>query len=169
VIDGQQRLTTVTLILAALADALDQQPEDKREPVDGFSPLKLRHYFLLNPLETGDRHDKLVLTHTDKTTLTAIVQRHALPAERSVRVSENYALFQRMIAGLSEDLTPLCQGLAKLMVVDIALSREHDNPQLIFESMNSTGRELTEADLIRNFVLMGLEPDLQTRLYAHYW
>ena len=55
------------------------------------------------------------------------------------------------------------------MVVDIALSRDQDNPQLIFESMNSTGRELTQADLIRNFILMGLEPELQTRLYENYW
>ena len=55
------------------------------------------------------------------------------------------------------------------MVVDISLNRDQDNPQLIFESMNSTGRELSQADLIRNFILMGLEPNLQTRLYQDYW
>lgn len=54
------------------------------------------------------------------------------------------------------------------MVVDIALARDQDNPQLIFESMNSTGKELSQADLIRNFVLMGLEPKLQTHLYEEY-
>ena len=70
---------------------------------------------------------------------------------------------------MNGDLVALCKGLAKLVVVDIALSREQDNPQLIFESMNSTGRELTQADLIRNFVLMGLEPALQSRLYEEYW
>ncbi len=53
--------------------------------------------------------------------------------------------------------------------MDIALNRDQDNPQLIFESMNSTGRELSQADLIRNFILMGLEPQLQTRLYEQYW
>ena len=63
----------------------------------------------------------------------------------------------------------VCRGLAKLVVVDIALSRDQDNPQLIFESMNSTGRELSQADLIRNFILMGLEPGLQTRLYEQFW
>ena len=52
----------------------------------------------------------------------------------------------------------MCKGLAKLVVVDIALNRDQDNPQLIFESMNSTGKELSQADLIRNFILMGLEP-----------
>ena len=55
------------------------------------------------------------------------------------------------------------------MVVDIALNRDQDNPQLIFESMNSTGKELSQADLIRNFILMGLEPELQTRLYEQFW
>ena len=55
------------------------------------------------------------------------------------------------------------------MIVDIALSRDQDNPQLIFESMNSTGRELSQADLIRNFVLMGLPTDLQTELYRDHW
>jgi len=55
------------------------------------------------------------------------------------------------------------------VVVDISLNRDQDNPQLIFESMNSTGRELTQADLIRNFILMGLEPKQQTKLYESYW
>lgn len=63
----------------------------------------------------------------------------------------------------------ICNGLAKLVVVDIALNRDQDNPQLIFESMNSTGRKLSQADLIRNFILMGLEPVLQTRLYEQFW
>ena len=53
--------------------------------------------------------------------------------------------------------------------MDIALSRDQDNPQLIFESMNSTGKELSQADLVRNYILMGLEPVLQTRLYEQFW
>ena len=53
--------------------------------------------------------------------------------------------------------------------MDISLNRDQDNPQLVFESMNSTGRELTQADLIRNFILMGLEPQVQTALYERYW
>ena len=55
------------------------------------------------------------------------------------------------------------------MVVNIALTRDQDNPQLIFESLNSTGKELSQADLIRNFILMGLEPVLQTKLYEQFW
>ena len=74
-----------------------------------------------------------------------------------------------LLAEQKGDLAPVCRGLAKLVVVDIALSRDQDNPQLIFESMNSTGKELSQADLIRNFILMGLDPGRQTRLYEEYW
>ena len=59
--------------------------------------------------------------------------------------------------------------MAKLVIVDIALNRDQDNPQLIFESMNSTGRELSQADLIRNFILMGLDTNQQQRLYKEHW
>ena len=164
VIDGQQRLTTVTLLLAALAEALGDT-----EPVDGFSTAKLRHYYLMNTLERGDRQFKLLLSQTDKDTLTALVGGSPMPPDVSVRVKENHALFSQWLAALDGDYTAVCQGLAKLMVVDVALTRGQDNPQLIFESMNSTGRKLSQADLIRNYVLMGLEHDLQTRLYQHYW
>lgn len=164
VIDGQQRLTTVTLLLAALAEALGEE-----EPVDGFSTRKVRNYYLLNPEETGERHYKLLLSQTDKTTLTSIISQSDIPSENSIRVQQNFGLFKEMIDSLKGNLTAVCNGLAKLVVVDIALNRDQDNPQLIFESMNSTGRELSQADLIRNFVLMGLEPILQTRLYEQFW
>ena len=164
VIDGQQRLTTVTLILEALARQLGDS-----EPVDGFSAKKLRSYYVLNPLEEGERGFKLLLTQTDKASLLALVQQKAQPTDQSLRVTDNFAFFEEQVQNLGADLPALCHGLAKLVVVDIALSRDQDNPQLIFESMNSTGRELTQADLIRNFILMGLEPAHQTRLYEDHW
>lgn len=169
VIDGQQRLTSITLLIAALANAIGKLPEEHREPVDGFSPRKLRNYYLLNPEEEGERRYKLILSQTDKATLTAIVSGQSLPKEQSIRVKENYAHFERLIGERKGDVAALCKGLAKLVVVDIALNRDQDNPQLIFESMNSTGRELTQADLIRNYILMGLEPHLQSNLYEQYW
>ena len=164
VIDGQQRLTTVTLILEALARQLGDS-----EPVGGFSARKLRNYYLLNPLEEGERGFKLLLTQTDKASLLALVQQKAQPADQSLRVTENFAFFEEQVKNLGADLPTLCRGLAKLIVVDISLSRDQDNPQLIFESMNSTGRALSQADLIRNFILMGLEPAHQTRLYEDHW
>lgn len=169
VIDGQQRLTTVTLLIAALARALEKLDEEKREPLEGFSPRKLRNYYLLNPEEEGEKYYKLILSQTDKDSLTSIVSNREQPKEFSLRVTENFKLFESWIAGCKENLTPLCKGLAKLIVVDIALNRDQDNPQLIFESMNSTGKELSQADLIRNYILMGLEPQLQTRLYEQFW
>jgi uncharacterized protein with ParB-like and HNH nuclease domain/predicted transport protein len=164
VIDGQQRLTTVTLLIAALARALGET-----EPVDGFSPRKLRNYYLLNPEEAGERHYKLLLSQTDKSSLMAIVGDTAQPKEHSLRITHNFRLFEELIAQRKGDLVAICKGLAKLVVVDIALNRDQDNPQLIFESMNSTGRELSQADLIRNFILMGLDPILQTQLYEQFW
>ena len=165
VIDGQQRLTTVSLILEALA----RQLGDTAEPMDGFSAKKLRSYYLLNPLEEGERGYKLLLTQTDKQTLLSLLEQKALPEQYSLQLKENFEFFVKQVASLGEDLEPLCKGLAKLMVVDISLSRDQDNPQLIFESMNSTGRELSQADLIRNFILMGLEPEHQVRLYEDFW
>ena len=164
VIDGQQRLATVTLLLAALASALGES-----ESVDGFSARKLRNYYLLNPEEAGERHFKLLLSQTDKATLTTIVLGDEQPEDHSIRVKQNFELFERLIEGCNGNFSTVCHGLAKLVVVDIALNRDQDNPQLIFESMNSTGRELSQADLIRNFILMGLEPVLQTRLYKQFW
>lgn len=164
VIDGQQRLTTVMLLLEALAEVVADS-----EPFDGFSQRKIRNYFLLNPEESGDRHFKLLLSQTDKASLTAIVGGTKLPREHSLRVTENYSFFKHWIKEIKDDLVIICKGLAKLVVVDIALNRDQDNPQLIFESMNSTGKELSQADLIRNFILMRLETKIQTRLYEQFW
>jgi|JI9StandDraft_2_1071091.scaffolds.fasta_scaffold20253_2 uncharacterized protein with ParB-like and HNH nuclease domain/predicted transport protein len=164
VIDGQQRLTTVTLLLAALAKAVGED-----EPMEGFSAEMLRGYYLMNPLERGERKYKLLLSQTDKDTLTALVGSLEPPQEPSLRITQNFGLFAEWLKGCKGDLLAVCKGLAKLVVVDIALNRDQDNPQLIFESMNSTGKELSQADLIRNYVLMGLEPDLQTRLYEQFW
>jgi uncharacterized protein with ParB-like and HNH nuclease domain/predicted transport protein len=164
VIDGQQRLTTVSLLLASLAEAVGDS-----EPFDGFSRRKIKNYYLLNPEETGERHFKLLLSQTDKASLTAIVGDGEEPQQPSLRINANFESFKKWISEGKVDLATLCRGLAKLVVVDIALTRDQDNPQLIFESMNSTGKELSQADLIRNFILMGLEPALQTRLYEQFW
>lgn len=164
VIDGQQRLTTVSLIIEALARHL----EGSGEPIDGFSTNKLRNYYLLNTEETDERRYKLILSKTDKETYLALANQSPSPTNSSYRVTKNFELFQKWIKK-SKDLRSLCRGLEKLAIVDISLNREHDNPQLIFESMNSTGKELSQADLIRNFVLMDQELDEQHYLYNGYW
>lgn len=167
VIDGQQRLTTASLIIAALARHFEDN--NLGEILDSFSARKLRNYYLLNPDEEGDRHYKLILSETDKSTLLALLKDIALPQDASIRVVENYQLFRGLITAEQSSLEAICKGLAKLVVVEVALDRSQDNPQLIFESMNSTGLELSQADLIRNYILMGLEPSLQTELYIDHW
>ena len=164
VIDGQQRLTTISLLIEALARILGDS-----EPIDGFSAKKLRNYFLLNPLEDGERKYKLILSQTDKDSLTSLLDQQTKPKQCSLRIEDNFNFFNERLDEVKEDLQSVCKGLAKLVIVDISLNRDQDNPQLIFESLNSTGRELSQADLIRNFVLMGLEPQIQTKLYEQHW
>ena len=134
VIDGQQRLTTVTLLIEALARVLGNS-----EPIDGFSAKKLRNYYLLNMLEEGERKYKLILSQTDKTSLRALLDQSPEPKEPSIRLQENFEFFSEKIEEAKNDLATICKGLAKLIIVDVSLSRDQDNPQLIFESLKLDG------------------------------
>ena len=164
VIDGQQRLTTITILLSALARAIKKYTESLE-----ISKKKIDNYYLFNAEEEKDLRYKLLLTQTDKDTLTKLIEGKELPIEASNRILENNQFFEEQIRNCSVDLMTIYKGIEKLIIVDISLNREHDNPQLIFESLNSTGLELSQADLIRNYILMGLEPKEQTELYQDYW
>ena len=168
VIDGQQRLTTVTLLLAALAQAW---AEDEAS-IEGFSEPEIRSSYLINAHKKDERQYKLLLGETDRDTLTAIVSGRPLPQSPSLRIKENFNFFKEQIGKYKQkygSMARICKGLVKLMVVDIALARGEDKPQVIFESMNSTGLALSQTDLIRNFVLMDLNHDSQTKIYKDYW
>lgn len=169
IIDGQQRVTTVTLLLAALASHLEKLPEGQREPVEGFSPKKIRNRYLLDEDEDGERQFKLILSQGDKGALISILQGVEPAADASTRVVENFNYFVRKLNDSKLDLATVCKGLDKLVVVDVTLTRNVDNPQLVFEAMNSTGKKLSQADLIRNYVLMDLPPKDQDKLYSAYW
>ena len=165
VIDGQQRLTTLTLLLIALSNALGEDGT-----VNDMSAEELREDYLINRHKKGDLKYKLLLTQTDRNTLCALVDGIDPEGEISLRVEENHSYFAKKIAALSAaERETLLRGLTSLRLVYVALDREHDNAQMIFESMNSTGLALSHADLIRNFILMGLPAEEQTRLYEHYW
>lgn len=166
VIDGQQRLTTCTLLLTALANHLKEN--NLGEISNGCSYKKIRSYYLLNDLEEGECYYKLLLSQADKDTLMAILDDAPLSNNASHRIQENYEFFKKQINQF-KDLSVIWQGLNKLLIVDVSLDRTQDNPQLIFESMNSTGLALSQADLIRNYILMGLSQDEQERLYKNYW
>lgn len=167
VIDGQQRLTTCTLLISALAKYFEEN--GVAELQGAFSARKLRNYYLINEYEEGMRRFKLILSETDRDTLLSILESSPMPAESSFHIQENYELFKKWIAECKDGLEVICKGLAKLVIVDVSLDRSQDNPQMIFESMNSTGLDLSQADLIRNYILMGVEPKLQTELYQAYW
>lgn len=169
IIDGQQRVTTVTLLLAALAAHLAELPETQQEPVEGFAPRKIRGLWLTNEYETGDKYFKLILSQSDKEALKAVIRNDPVPAGNTSRVITNFQFFMSKFRDSTTDVAAVCKGVAKLVVVDVHLARGTDNPQLVFEAMNSTGKKLSQADLIRNFVLMDLDPSQQTHLYEGYW
>jgi len=161
VIDGQQRLTTLTLIylvIHGLAKELKNEELvneiNETYLINKFSPeeekLKLR------PTDNNDRALKYLL-RSDKT--------------------EEYSDFSKLIDNFNYfkgritegNYQTVLKGLSKLMFVEVSLDREKDDPQRIFESLNSTGLELSQADLIRNYILMGLIRKDQNKIYQDYW
>ena len=164
VIDGQQRLTTLSLFLSALGKILDEQGIESE-----ISNKKIKNYYLFNREEEDEKRYKLILTQRDKNTFIDLIEGRDPPEDYSPQIVENYNFFLEKIR--NSDLSPeqIYKGICKLMIVSISLDRTSDDPQLIFESLNSTGLKLSQADLIRNFVLMGLEKSLQKDIYHNYW
>jgi uncharacterized protein with ParB-like and HNH nuclease domain/predicted transport protein len=163
VIDGQQRLTTVTLLMIAIRDRLQKSGPEGEVTADD-----VKVDYLINVTGKGDDRYKLQLTQNDRLTLNALLDGQEPPVNPSQRVLENYRFFRDRLITLG-NLEAILQGVQKLTIVEVSLDAKYDNPQLIFESMNSTGLALSQADLIRNFVLMGLDPDQQDHLYTHFW
>jgi uncharacterized protein with ParB-like and HNH nuclease domain/predicted transport protein len=164
-IDGQQRLTTVTLLLAALRKRIlatgDEVYNDDLPTAEAIEDS-----FLINRHVRGERRFKLHLRRADHETLSALIEGRSLPAPSSERVLENFEFF---LEQLEDANLQVYRGLRKLVAVDVHLTRGQDDPQMIFESLNSTGLDLTQADLIRNFVLMRQDEERQTQLYQAYW
>ena len=143
------------------------------KPIGGKGPKRygpakrIEAYFLKNVQEDGDRQYKLVLRRQDQVALRALLDGQAVPPDGSGRIQESFEFFcERM---QSADPAEVYSGIGRLVVVDVTLDRVNDDPQMIFESLNSTGVDLSQADLIRNFVLMRVPEREQTRLYEKYW
>ncbi|GAA7016601.1 DUF262 and DUF1524 domain-containing protein [Helicobacter pylori] len=166
IIDGQQRLTTIMLLLTALRDHLN----DEDEFLEKFSCQKIQNRYLINSDEKDDKRFKFILSEPDRDTLLSLIDKNRRkPSEPSSKIMENFKLFEEWIRKNTNQLETIFKGLDRLMVVEISLERDKDNPQLIFESLNSTGKDLTQTDLIRNYILMGLEPEKQKIFYKKYW
>lgn len=163
VIDGQQRLTTVLLLLFVLCEVLDQNPD----AIPDSSVDEIYDYYLRNRYGKGDLRYKLILTQKDREALNRLIENGQLPPDAPENIVENLEFFRTHLN--SHNLKPVLSGFKKLMIVDVALNRVQDDPQMIFESLNSTGLDLTHADLIRNFVLMRQDHDLQEALYKELW
>ncbi|GAA7038401.1 DUF262 and DUF1524 domain-containing protein [Helicobacter pylori] len=155
--DGQQRLTTITLLLTALRDHWS----DKREEIE--------NHYLINSDKDGDKKFRLILSESDKDTLLSLIDKdRRKPSEPSSKIVENFKLFEEWVS--NTDKETIFKGLEKLMIVKIALEKKGKyDPQLIFESMNSKGMELTQTDLIRNYIVMETENEKQESFYNKYW
>ncbi|WRE73266.1 DUF262 and DUF1524 domain-containing protein [Helicobacter pylori] len=166
IIDGQQRLTTITLLFIALRNHLS----DEVKILKKFSRKETESY-LINSNRDGDKKFRLILSESDKDTLLFLIDENKRkPSEPSVKIVENFKLFEKWISENTDKLETICKGLEKLMIVWIALEKGKDDPQLIFESMNSKGIELTQTDLIRNYIVMETETEeKQKNFYNRYW
>ncbi|GAA7071443.1 GmrSD restriction endonuclease domain-containing protein [Helicobacter pylori] len=165
IIDGQQRLTTITLLLIALRNHLS----DEVKILEKFSREKIESY-LINNNKDGNKKFRLILSESDKDTLLFLIDKNKRkPSEPSVKIMENFELFEKWISENTDKLETIFKGSKKLMIVWIALEKGKDDPQLIFESMNSKGIELTQTDLIRNYIIMETEVGKQEDFYNQYW
>ncbi len=159
IIDGQQRLTTITLLLAALRNHLSDEVKRK----------EIEDHYLINSDKDGDKKFRLILSESDKDTLLSLIDKdRRKPSEPSSKIVENFKLFEEWVSN-TDKLETIFKGLEKLMIVEIALEKGKDDPQLIFESMNSKGIELTQTDLIRNYIVMETEIEKQEGFYNKYW
>ena len=161
-IDGQQRITTITLIYCALCNYYKNIDERLCRNIYG-------NYLVNHDL---DETNKLHLTKNDNESLKYIIsiiptdKEFKLTPDNSINIYNNYEFFKNQIN--DENVEIVIRGLNKLIFISVVLDQE-DNPQLIFESLNSTGLELNKNDLIRNYILMGLDTKHQNELYENYW
>lgn len=162
VIDGQQRLTTFSLLYLALYKfAIENNLEERAQEINDT--------FLVNKY-VKDESGKLKLKQSD-------TNAKALKFLMTNNKPEDYTEYSKVINNFNyfkhnintENLQTILNGLNSLLFVEISLERGKDDPQRIFESLNSTGLELSQADLIRNYILMGLEPSEQVRIFENFW
>ncbi|MDR1250317.1 MAG: DUF262 and DUF1524 domain-containing protein [Treponema sp.] len=163
IIDGQQRLTTLTLLLVALRDYAATHSDS------GVNPNKITDTLLLNQYETSDTKYKLLLTQSDRDALIKKIESAPIPDSLKSRVLDNYSYFAVQIGKGEIAPSDLYDAIGKLQIVDIVLDRQYDDPQAIFESLNSTGMDLKDSDLIRNHLLMSLDSTTQTNVYNNIW
>lgn len=165
VIDGQQRITTISLLMLAIRDALVSG--EKTATRGGSTKDWVLNEFLLERCYPP-RMDalKLLLVHGDADAYASLMENPKTAPDCNLR--KNYEFFLGCVREAKFSIDELLNGIEKLTVIDISIDPA-DNPQLVFESINSTGLDLTEGDKVRNFILMGLTNEQQAAYYEKYW
>ncbi|WP_432623442.1 GmrSD restriction endonuclease domain-containing protein [Bifidobacterium sp.] len=168
-IDGQQRLTSVTLLLIALAEYAREHSGSLSFSAD----MIIDRGYLIDKYANGENRYKLTLSGDDREALRGMCDHVAAldrpnHAETDSSLKANLDLFRSLVAAI-DDANVVWNGLQRLEVVSVTLDQGHDEPQLVFESMNSTGLDLETSDLVRNYMLMGCPMAEQKTLYADYW
>lgn len=165
IIDGQQRVTTVSLLLLAIHNILK---EGKLTAQDKTLVDKVYNEYLVDKYAPSEKRVKLKASNKDLEAFERLFDDEPSGYEQCSDVTINYRYFYERILKEEISIDALFEAVGKLVVINITVG-ENDNPQLIFESLNSTGVDLTEGDKVRNFVLMGQKPEDQEILYKNYW
>lgn len=168
-IDGQQRLTTISILLCAIKDYVQKFNLETKL----INLAKIKNQFLYNSDEIDEDKYKLLLNVQDKETYIKLIDNTIFTVNKpATNIIKCYEFFYEHIEDfIKQDgqIDEIYAGIFKLSLVLISLDKDSDNPQMIFESMNSTGKDLSQTDLLRNYLLMDLTPEKQTRLYKTYW
>ena len=163
IIDGQQRITTVSLMLLAIYNILDKERLESNK----IRKEKIYNQYLVNPYMDDDSKLKLKPIKDDRKVFENIFNDEVLDEESNISI--NYKYFCNRILEGEVSIDDLYSSIERLMIVEIELKNGEDDPQLIFESLNSTGLDLTDADKVRNFILMDKSSKEQEELYNNYW
>ena len=163
IIDGQQRTTTISLLLLAIYDIIDTG----RLKSDKIIKQKILNQYLTNPYSDKENRIKLRPIKEDREAFEKLFNRDEL--EEDSNITSNYRYFYERIIDGEITIDELYDAIERLMIVEIELKNGEDDPQLIFESLNSTGLDLTDADKVRNFILMNQPSQRQEELYNNYW
>lgn len=166
IIDGQQRLTTTSLLLLAIHNLIKQ---GKIVPEEKQLADKIYRTFLVDEYASEETRIKLKPVLNDHQAFVKLFDNESEYIPNS-NVTINYQYFyDRILQKRELSVDDLFKAIQRLEIIGIELNPAYDNPQLIFESLNSTGLALTESDKIRNFILMGQSTKNQELFYENYW